>query len=184
MARSAGGHCFAEHAPRVRPGQAMTRPDLEQRVTRAEVVLAERRFVSAIDVLVGLNWLVPSQLDIWRQGRVPAPEQLMQVNPAKVAAATAALRSWAQNRGLHPSETDYTARIRDRRDLRFNVTADAALERRAVAASVGPGFAGSPRQRLPEASDTTARSGCDCIATGCQFGCAMQCPDPSLVNDP
>lgn len=108
----------------------MTRQDLEQRVTRAaEALLAERRLVSAIDVLVGLNWLAPSQLDIWRQGRVAALEQLMQVKPAKVAAAMAALRQWAQNRGLHPSETDYIARTRDRRELRFSVTADAATER-------------------------------------------------------
>lgn len=108
----------------------MTRQDLEQRVTRAaEALLAERRFISAIDVLVGLNWLAPSQLDIWRQGRVAALEQLMQVKPAKVAAAMAALRQWAQNRGLHPSETDYIARTRDHRELRFSITADAAVER-------------------------------------------------------
>jgi hypothetical protein len=36
----------------------MRRQDLEQRVTRAaEAALAEQRFVSAIDVLLGLGWL-------------------------------------------------------------------------------------------------------------------------------
>jgi len=39
------------------------------------------------------------------------------------------LRQWAQNRGLNPSETDYIARTRDRRELRFSASADAAIER-------------------------------------------------------
>jgi len=41
----------------------------------------------------------------------------------------AVLRQWAQNRGLNPSETDYIARARDRRELRFSASADAAIER-------------------------------------------------------
>ena len=108
----------------------MTRQDLEQRVTRvAEAVLAEQQFVSAIDVLVGLGWLAPSHVDTWRQGRVEALEQIVQANLAKSSAAMAALRQWAQNRGLNPSETDYIARTRDRRELRFSASADAAIER-------------------------------------------------------
>jgi hypothetical protein len=108
----------------------MTRQDLEQRVTRvAEAVLAEQQFVSAIDVLVGLGWLAPSHVDTWRQGRVEALEQVVQANLAKSSAAMAALRQWAQNRGLNPSQTDYIARTRDRRELRFSASADADIER-------------------------------------------------------
>src|SRR6516165_4027415 len=108
----------------------MTRQHLEQRVTKVvEVVLAEQRFVSAIDVLVGLGWLAPSHLDNWRQGRVETLEQIVQANLAKITAAMAAFRRWAQNRGLNPSETDYIARTRDRRQLRFSVSADAAIAR-------------------------------------------------------
>ena len=53
----------------------------------------------------------------------------MQANLAKSSAAMAALRQWAQNRGLNPSETDYVARTRDHRELRFSASADAAIER-------------------------------------------------------
>jgi hypothetical protein len=124
------GQCLAEHAKRVRLGPSMTRQDLEQRVTRvAEAVLAEQQFVSAIDVLVGLGWLAPSHVDTWRQGRVEALEQVVQANLAKSSAAMAALRQWAQNRGLNPSQTDYIARTRDRRELRFSASADADIER-------------------------------------------------------
>jgi hypothetical protein len=100
-------HCRAEHAKRVRLDPPMTRQDLEQRVTRvAEVVLAEQQFVSAIDVLVGLGWLAPSHVDTWRQGRIETLEQVVQANLVKSSAAMTALRQWAQNRGLNPSETD------------------------------------------------------------------------------
>ena len=108
----------------------MTRQDLERRVTRAaEEVLAEQRFVSAIDVLLGLGWLAPSHLDRWRQGRVDSLERVVQANLSKITVAMAAFRRWAHDRGLNPSQTDYVARTRDRRQLRFSVSGDAAIER-------------------------------------------------------
>ena len=108
----------------------MTRQSLEQRVTRAaEAALAEQRFVSAIDVLLGLGWLAPSHVDQWRQGRVESLERVVQANLSKVTVAMAAFRRWARDRGLNPSETDYVARTRDRRQLRFSVSGDAAIER-------------------------------------------------------
>jgi hypothetical protein len=108
----------------------MTQQDLEQRVTRAaEAALAEQRFVSAIDVLLGLGWLAPTQLDRWRQGRVESLESVVQTNLSKVTVAMAAFSRWARDRGLNPSETDYVARARDRRQLRFSVSGDDAIER-------------------------------------------------------
>jgi hypothetical protein len=108
----------------------MTRKNVEQRVTRvAEAALAEHRFVSPIDVLVGLGWLAPSHVDRWRQGRVEALENAVQANLSKISTAMAALQRWARERGLNPSETAYLARTRDRRPLRFSVSGDAAIER-------------------------------------------------------
>jgi hypothetical protein len=81
----------------------MTRQNLEQRVTRAaEAALAEQRFVSAVDVLLGLGWLAPSHLDRWRQGRVESLEGVVQANLSKVTVAMAAFRRWARDRGLNP----------------------------------------------------------------------------------
>ncbi|MDQ3760874.1 MAG: hypothetical protein M3460_04030 [Actinomycetota bacterium] len=48
---------------------------LAWRVERvAEAVLAEQRYVSAIDIFLGLGWLAPTYLDEWRQGRVQCLE--------------------------------------------------------------------------------------------------------------
>ncbi|MGH3765959.1 MAG: hypothetical protein ACRDTX_12555 [Pseudonocardiaceae bacterium] len=43
---------------------------LEQRVERAaEAALAEKRYVTAIDVFQGLGWLLPPHLDEWRHAQ-------------------------------------------------------------------------------------------------------------------
>jgi hypothetical protein len=108
----------------------MTRKSLNGRVTQAaEAAFAEQQYVSATDVLVGLGWLTPSHIDRWRQGRIESLESVAPVDPSKVAAALEALQRWAQERRLNPAETDYVARTRDRRPLRFSVSGDAAAER-------------------------------------------------------
>lgn len=107
----------------------MAGQSLQNRVTRvAEAVRADQPFVSVIDLFIGLGWLAPSQVDRWRQGRVESLEQVMQVSPSKIAVALAALQRWAHDEGLKPSETDYVARTRDRRRLRFSAAGDAAIE--------------------------------------------------------
>jgi hypothetical protein len=41
---------------------------LEERVTRAaEAALADQKYVSALDVLLGLRWLTENHVDRWRQ---------------------------------------------------------------------------------------------------------------------
>ncbi len=103
---------------------------LEERVaTAAEAALAERGFVTPIDVLVGLGWLAPSRVDAWRQGRVPCLEAVVEAGPAKLSAWMALFERWSQERGLKPSETAYVARSRDRRPLRFSRSGDEAIER-------------------------------------------------------
>lgn len=108
----------------------MARQPLEQRVARAaEVALARQRFVSAIDVLLGLGWLAPSHVDQWRQGRVDSLEQVVQANLSKITAAMAALRRWARDRGSTRRRPITSLALRDRRRLRFSLSGDDAIER-------------------------------------------------------
>jgi hypothetical protein len=104
-------------------GSSSGRQKLERRVVAvAEQVFAEQRYVTAVDVLVGLGWLAPSSLDRWRQGRVESLESVVDAGLSKVSAALRVLRvlrRWAKERSLQPSETVYVARTRDRRELRF-----------------------------------------------------------------
>lgn len=124
---------------------------LERRVARAaEEALAQRKSVTAIDVLIGLGWLHPVHLDPWRQRRVAHLEQLVQVGPEKVALALELLRQWATARGLEPSEAEYLARSRAREALRFSASGDEAIERAFRTRWLSPELTDSERERLSE----------------------------------
>jgi hypothetical protein len=129
----------------------MGQQDLQARVARsAEAVLAEQQFVSAIDIFIGLGWLAPRQVDQWRQGRIDSLERATQAGLDKIESALAAFRRWAETAGLSPSETDYVARTRDRRPLRFSVSGDPAIERIYRTHMVSPELAERERERLAE----------------------------------
>jgi hypothetical protein len=132
-------------------GQALSGSPLEQRVVRAaEAALAERHHVSAVDVLVGLGWLAPTHLHLWRQGRVDSLERMVQVNLHKLSSAMRLFRAWAMGRGLTPSETAYVARTPDRRPLQFSVSGAAEIERAYRTHWVSPELSEAKRQRLTE----------------------------------
>jgi len=124
---------------------------LEQRVRRAaEAALTEKRYVSAIDVFLGLGWLTPAHLDEWRQGRVQCLERVVQASLSKLSTAMRVFRRWAQGRGLVPSETGYVARTRDRKPLRFSVSAATEIERAYRTHWVSPELSAAKRERLAE----------------------------------
>jgi hypothetical protein len=127
------------------------RQRIEQRVLKAaEAALERRKYVSAIDVLVGIGWLHPSQVDRWRQGRVDYLERLAQANLKKISTAMRVFRGWAEDRGLNPSETAYLARSRDRRPLRFSKSGEAQIERAYRTHWVSPQLSESKRAKLAE----------------------------------
>lgn len=129
----------------------MTERNLSERVARAaEAALAERRYVSAVDVLIGLGWLAPTAVDAWRQGRLSDLERVTQANLHKISAAMAAFRQWARSEGLVPSETAYVARTRDRRPLRFSRSGDPAIEQAYRTHWVAPQLSEAKRTRLAE----------------------------------
>jgi hypothetical protein len=132
---------------------AMTKPGstLEQRVVRAaESALAQQQFVSPVDVLLGLGWLAPTHVDLWRQGRIECLEEPISTRPTRIAAAMAMFQAWAHERGLEPTETAYVARTRDRRPLRFSRDGDAASERAYHTHWVSRELSDKERDRLQE----------------------------------
>src|SRR5438270_8593614 len=67
---------------------ASNRGDIDRGVIRAaEAALAKRKFVTAIDVLVGVGWLEPRRVDEWRQGRVDYLERVTVANLGKISTA-------------------------------------------------------------------------------------------------
>ena len=122
-----------------------------RRVVRAaEAALAQRKFVTTIDVPMGLGWLEPRRVDEWRQGRIPYLEAVVTASLGKTSTAIKVFRNWAQARGLKPSETAYVARIRDRRPLRFSKSGEEAIERAYRTHWVSPELSEPKRERLAE----------------------------------
>jgi hypothetical protein len=129
----------------------MSPSELGSHVTRAaKAVLAEKGYVAPVDLLVRMRWLEPVRVDEWRQGRLPALERGVQVNLQKLSTAMGVFRRWAQDRGLRPSETDYVARTRDRRRLRFSVSGKPAIELAYRTHWVSQELSEAKRRRLAE----------------------------------
>lgn len=126
---------------------------LEQRVVQAaEGALADKQYVTSIDVLVGLGWLAPSHLDLWRHGRVKHLEAVTEAGLGKISTAMKLFRRWACDRGLAPSETGYLARTRDRRPLQFSKSGDPSIERSYRTHWVSPELSEPQRQQLIQQS--------------------------------
>ncbi|MHB1501108.1 MAG: DUF2293 domain-containing protein [Candidatus Dormibacteria bacterium] len=124
---------------------------LEQSVVRAaQAALAERQFVTSVDVLIGLGWLPPPRLEEWRQGRVDYLERVTQANLGKLSRAMKFFRRWARDQGLVPSETAYVARARGRRPLQFSKSGDPEIERAYRTHWVSPALSEAKRSRLAE----------------------------------
>ena len=116
----------------------------------AEAALAEQKYVSAIDVLIGVGWLTLPAVDRWRQGRADDLEQVAQVNLEKLSDAMRVLRRWAATQGLRPSETAYVARTRDRRPLRFSRSGDPTIELAYRTHWVSPELSEAKQRQLTE----------------------------------
>ena len=102
---------------------------LADRVTRAaETALAAQGYVSPIDVLVGIRWLDPGAEKRWQQGQLDCLADAIQTNPSRITEAMTRFRTWAAQKGLLASETQYVARTPQRQTLRFSRSGDATTE--------------------------------------------------------
>jgi hypothetical protein len=133
------------------PMSSKNRTALSDRVVRAaEAALAAQNYVAPVDVLLGLGWLPLSTEKEWRQGRVDYLEQRVQANSNRLAEAMRLLQSWAEAKGLQPSETDYVARTLPRRDLRFAESGEPSVERAYRTHWVSPALSEKQRERVVE----------------------------------
>ncbi|MEW6166754.1 MAG: hypothetical protein AB1651_03515 [Pseudomonadota bacterium] len=110
--------------------------------------MARQAYVSALDVLLGIGWLDPSNHKRWRTGQVACLEDVLQTNLSRISAAMKMLHIWAREQGLRPSETAYVARTPQRSALRFSKTGDAEIERAYRTHWLSPTLSEKKRQRL------------------------------------
>src|SRR5216684_3142528 len=131
--------------------QPHNRKKLSDRVIKAaEVALAARKYVSPIDVLVGIGWLDPGAVKRWQQGQFDHLEGAVQTNLPRISEAMKLFRSWATAKGLIPSETHYVAQTPSRRRLRFSRSGNPTIERLYRTHWVAPELSERKRERLAE----------------------------------
>lgn len=124
---------------------------LSERVERAaEAALAAKRFVSAIDILVGIGWLDAGAVERWRRGQVDYLERVVQSNLSRISEALRLFRAWATAKGLFTSTTDYVARTPRRETLRFSRSGEGAIEAAYRTHWVSPELSEKKRERLAE----------------------------------
>jgi hypothetical protein len=144
----------ATHATDLANPQAMTpenREKLNQRIRQAaEAALSDKEYVSAIDVLIGIGWLAPSNVDAWRHKRIDYLERVVNANLSRISEAMHLFRSWATAKGLQASEADYVARQPGRPALRFSKSGDPNIERQYRMHWMSPELKEKARQRLVE----------------------------------
>ena len=115
--------------------------------TAAEASLAAQGYVSAIDVLVGIEWLTPDSLKRWRQGQVDYLERVVHSNLSRISEAMKLFRAWAAQRGLLARETQYVTHTRHRQPLRFSRSGVDAIERLYRTHWVSPALVAKQRER-------------------------------------
>jgi hypothetical protein len=97
-------------------------------IEAAEGTLAAQKYVSSIDVLLGVRWLDPGAVKRWRQGQIDCLEGAIQTSQPRISEAMELFRSWARGRGLLPNEAHYLARTPQRQTLRFSRSGDPSME--------------------------------------------------------
>ncbi|RDI64995.1 DUF2293 domain-containing protein [Nocardia pseudobrasiliensis] len=93
---------------------------LRQRVVEAaEAALAQRKYVSAVEVFTRLRWARAAEIERWRHGQVDSLEQVLAVDGSRMRDAADLLGRWAREQGLTAGSAAYVSGGRDREELRF-----------------------------------------------------------------
>lgn len=105
----------------------MNRNTLADRVVKAaDAALDAQGYVSPVDVLVGIGWLDVRTVERWRRGQIDCLERAVQTDPSRISEAMKLFRSWASERNLSESPTNYVARGPQSQTLRFSRSGETA----------------------------------------------------------
>jgi len=124
---------------------------LSDRVIKAaEIALASQKYVSPLNVLVGIGWLDPGTVRRWQQGQIDYLEMAIRTNLPRISEAMKLFRSWAAAQGLTASETHYIARTPSRETLRFSKSGNPAIEKLYRTHWISGELSGKQRENLAE----------------------------------
>lgn len=98
-------------------------------VSAVDSILANRKIVAPVDVLVRMDLLSPEDLEEWRRGRVPYLERVINCNLTRLSRLLRVLRFHAHDLNLDPVRTAYMRWGKEpKQRLRFTKTGEPRLE--------------------------------------------------------
>lgn len=127
-------------------------------VQSAEEALFQKGCVRAIDIFVGMRVLEPTQVQDWKNGKIPYLEKVIQGNLHKINVAMKCFRSWAIRKNLKPSETVYQLRKKGlKKLLQFSKTNHPLLEKAYQTHYVSLSIVQAKQQTLKRNADLSNR---------------------------
>ncbi|MDD4335552.1 MAG: hypothetical protein PHY77_08105 [Desulfotomaculaceae bacterium] len=129
----------------------MNRYDLIKKVwVCAGELIAEKGYVSPVDLLVKMDRLTPQQVEDWRFRRIPYLERAVIGNLSKMNTILLALREFARSAELKPSLTAYMSWGKGpKQRLRFSKYGNPCVEENYYTHYVTKSF-GKPRKEIDE----------------------------------
>jgi hypothetical protein len=118
--------------------------------TAAAEALARQKYVTPVDIFVGIGWIAPPNVENWRQGRLDSLDRLLPVDAGKLGDVLEYARGWVAANGLRQCEASYIAATRDRRPLRFVAGATEDAERAWHIQWMSPDLTEEQAQRVTE----------------------------------
>lgn len=98
-------------------------------IQAAESALYQQKYVSSIDVLIGMQILKQPDVENWQKGRIPYLERVIQGSLNKISFYMKCFHVWAKEKGLIPRQRVYLARTKGpKKDLRFSKSGDPKIE--------------------------------------------------------
>lgn len=134
---------------------------LEKRViAAAENALYHKGFVSALDIFLGIGWLLSIAEKEWRRGKIPYLEKAVQANLKKISFATKVFRVWARQKNLKPSKTKYMMHATSNVELQFSKNGKHSIEAAYCTHFVSPLLSKKKEEKIdPKLSSPLVNSG-------------------------
>ncbi len=103
---------------------------IERRVNEAmSAALKHHKYVSAVDVLVGMELLTTETVESWRKGQIPYLERVVIAGLGTISRAMRFFHQQSRKGGLLPRETAYLTRGSGKRPLRFSKSGNPNIEK-------------------------------------------------------
>jgi hypothetical protein len=124
---------------------------ISRAIEAAEDLLRSQKAVSPVEVMLKIRRLEPSHIKQWERGLIGSLGEMVQGRLDRIVEMLLALREWALQKGLTPTEVAYRRHTREgEQELRFTPDAEPELEKLFRTHYVAPELGEAKQKKLVE----------------------------------